>query len=314
MPRAGEKWDIVGFGVAAVDDVFYMNTFPAPGEKTLFDRYMRVGGGQTATAFVAASRLGSRCFYAGHFGENDLSRMVQGIFDREGIGRREAIEHPAALPTHTLVLVQTTSGERSNVANLSGVRPADIGDWETNLIAGAGCLFVDQSIPECQVAAAKVARRHGVPVVADLENIATEATRELYRLIDHIILPLHVAVRELGALGPEDAVRTMLRDAPRVVACVTDGDRGAWYASAGSPAEILRQPAVAMPRIVDTNGCGDVFHGAYADALVRGIPLSERMRRAATAAAIKTQKPGGQTGAPTAEELETFLGGCAEGV
>lgn len=300
-------WDIIGFGVAAVDDVFYTNAFPVPGGKTMFESYIRVGGGQTATALVAASRLGCRCFYAGHLGDNALSEMVRDVFDREGIGRRRTVEYPEALPTHTLVIVHARTGERSNMANLGGVRPAVVGDAEKSLISRAKCLLVDQSVPACQTEAARVARAHGVPVVGDLEEAAAGSGRELYGLIDHLILPLEVAVRDLAASSPEDAVLRMMRDGGRALACVTDGERGAWYAVAEEPETVRRQPAFVMPEVVDTNGCGDVFHGAYAAALARGLPPAERLRRAAAAAAIKTQKPGGQTGAPDIRELEDFL-------
>lgn len=307
----GGEWDIVGFGVAAIDDVFIGDVFPAPGDKLTFAKHMRVGGGQTATALVAASRLGSRCFYAGHLGADDLSRMVGDIFDREGIGHRAGVDYPEARPTHTLVIVNSVTAERTILANLSEVRPADIGVDETRLVAGCRCLFADQSVPKTLCRAAAAARENGVPIVADLEGVLPDQdSRELYKMTDHLILPLHIAVRDLGAEGPEDAVRIMMRDGGRAVACVTDGDRGAWYAAAGEPGTVCRQPAFRMAEVVDTNGCGDVFHGAYADALVRGLPVAERLRRAAAAAALKTQKAGGQTGAPTAAELDEFLRGA----
>ncbi|MDR1745051.1 MAG: PfkB family carbohydrate kinase [Planctomycetota bacterium] len=307
MPETG--CDILGFGVAAIDDVFAMDAFPRPGEKSFFETYMRVGGGQTATALVAAARLGRRCVYGGHLGRNDLSDRVRDVFKREGVGCRPAVEYPEASPTHTLVLVDRATGERSNIANVGGVESAELGEWDRELIAGAKCLLVDQSIPRFQVRAAALALARGIPVVGDLESVEGESRRELCAMANHLILPLNVARRELGASDPEEAVRTMMRGGGRVLACVTDGERGAWYADADAPDAIRRQPAIAMPRVVDTNGCGDVFHGAYAAALVEGRPLAERMRRACAAAAMKTRKPGGQAGAPTSRELEAFLAG-----
>ncbi len=307
MPEAGR--DIVGFGVAAVDDVFAMGAFPVPGGKSFFETYMRVGGGQTATALVAAARLGFRCAYGGHLGENDLSDRVRGVFDREGVGYRPATEYPEALPTHTLVLVDRTTGERSNIAKVGGVESAEMGEWERNLVAGAKCLLVDQSVPRFQIRVASLALERGIPVVGDLESVG-DGLHDLYKAANHLILPMDVARRDLGASGPEEAVRAMMRDSGRVLACVTDGDRGAWYAGADDPETVRRQPAFAVAPVVDTNGCGDVFHGAYAAALVEGRPLAERMRRAAAAAALKTRRPGGQTGAPTARELDDFLAGA----
>jgi sulfofructose kinase len=60
-------------------------------------------------------------------------------------------------------------------------------------------------------------------------------------------------------------------------------------------------------RAVDTTGCGDVFHGAYAAALARGDELGQRIRFAAAAAALKATRPGGQAGIPTRAAVGAFL-------
>ena len=66
------------------------------------------------------------------------------------------------------------------------------------------------------------------------------------------------------------------------------------------------QPAFPV-EAVDTTGCGDVFHGAYAAALARGLPLAECLEFASAAAALKATRRGGQAGCPTREEIAAFL-------
>jgi len=58
---------------------------------------------------------------------------------------------------------------------------------------------------------------------------------------------------------------------------------------------------------VDTTGCGDVFHGAYAAALARGLEVAASTRFASAAAALKATKYGGQAGIPTRAAVEAFL-------
>jgi sulfofructose kinase len=58
---------------------------------------------------------------------------------------------------------------------------------------------------------------------------------------------------------------------------------------------------------VDTNGCGDVFHGVYAAALSEGMPAAERIRFASAVAALKATQPGGQQGIPRRSEADRFL-------
>ena len=60
-------------------------------------------------------------------------------------------------------------------------------------------------------------------------------------------------------------------------------------------------------KAIDTTGCGDVFHGAYAVALARGQDLTERIRFASATAALKATRHGGQAGIPTRRQVEKFL-------
>lgn len=300
-------WDIIGFGAAAVDDVFTARRLPAPNTKERLVAYRRMGGGQTSTALVAAARLGCRCLYAGHFGDNEHSEFVRDIFRGEGIAFREEVEFPDAGPTYAVVIIDAANGDRSILWTTDDVVLTRIGEAEKRYIASSRCLMVDQIFPECQVAAADFARGLGIPVVGDVERVEDGLVERLLSLVDHLIVPLEMASNWLGEKSPERAVAALLNQDGRKVACVTDGVNGAWYAVAGDVRGVRRQPAFVMPEVVDTNGCGDVFHGAYAASLVRGYPPEECLRRAAAVAALKTRKVGGQTAAPSLDELEEFL-------
>ena len=70
--------------------------------------------------------------------------------------------------------------------------------------------------------------------------------------------------------------------------------------------------ARAGGRAVDTTGCGDVFHGAYAAALVHGYEITRALRFAAVAAGLKATCPGGQAGIPSRAAVETEMEHCVE--
>jgi ribokinase len=73
-----------------------------------------------------------------------------------------------------------------------------------------------------------------------------------------------------------------------------------------TPNETFNVPAFHV-EVVDTTGCGDVFHGAYCYALARGLPLMKRLRIASAAAALKATQRGGQAGSPKIEQVEHLL-------
>ncbi len=70
---APESWsstfDILGLGCTAVDDLLYVEHYPAADSKVRIRRQERQGGGLTGTALVAAARMGARCQYAGGLGQ-----------------------------------------------------------------------------------------------------------------------------------------------------------------------------------------------------------------------------------------------------
>jgi sugar/nucleoside kinase (ribokinase family) len=60
--------------------------------------------------------------------------------------------------------------------------------------------------------------------------------------------------------------------------------------------------------VVDTLAAGDVFHGAFALALVEGRDAEEALRFAAAAASLKCSRFGGSAAAPVRREVDALLG------
>jgi len=296
-------FDILGLGCVAVDDLIFVEAFPPPDAKTAVLRAERHCGGLTATALVAGARLGSKCAYAGVLGTDDLSLFAIQRMQREGIELAHLRQRAAAGPVHSFIVVDETRQTRNIFFNASKAVGADP-DWpDANIIQSSRVLFVDTFGIEGMLRAARLARATGIPIVADFERSAGAGFSELLALVDHLILSQHFAQQLSGASNPAEAVQRLWTKERQVV-IVTGGAEGCWFGVAGGT--VQHQPAFKV-KAVDTTGCGDVFHGAYASALARGLSLPERIRFASAAAALKTTQPGGQAGIPTLAEVETFL-------
>jgi sugar/nucleoside kinase (ribokinase family) len=142
-------------------------------------------------------------------------------------------------------------------------------------------------------------------VVADFESDEGPAFADLLTLVDHLILSRDFAAKLTGLAEPAAAAERLWTDQRQAVV-ITDGAAGCWYLGSGPRRPARHQPAFAV-RAVDTTGCGDVFHGAYAAGLVAGMTLEERLRFAAAAAALKATRCGGQGGIPDRAAVEAFL-------
>ena len=83
----------------------------------------------------------------------------------------------------------------------------------------------------------------------------------------------------------------------------TDGPNGVYWLDHGS----LRHLPAFKVKAIDSLGAGDAFHGAFTLALAEGRALTDAMRFASAAAALKCTHFGGGAGAPQRAEVEEFL-------
>src|SRR5436309_652030 len=90
--------DVLGLGCVAVDDLLYVESYPAPDRKTRIESRDRQCGGLTATALVAAARMGARCAYAGVLGSDELSEFAIARLKAERIDLTHLIRQPQARP------------------------------------------------------------------------------------------------------------------------------------------------------------------------------------------------------------------------
>ena len=288
-----------------MDDILFLSEFPKPDSKMPVLRRERHSGGLTGTALVAARRLGRTCAYAGCLGDDSLSRFILDGFTAEGISVDHVVRRPESRPIHSTILVDTSRTTRTILYEDGGETGAHPSEPSEEVLRSAGVLLVDNVSLEGMVRAARIAREAGIPVVADIERGGAALVSELVDLSDHLIVPLDFAQARTGETGPAEATRRLWRR-DRAAVVVTCGAEGSWYVSAEEPDALFHQPAFPVA-VVDTNGCGDVFHGAYAAALSEGRGMADRVRRAAAVAALKATQPGGQAGIPTRQRAEEFL-------
>jgi ribokinase len=299
-----EPFDILGLGGVSVDDLLFVDAYPPADAKVVIARRERQCGGLTATALVAAARLGARCAYAGVLGTDGLSEFAVEVMAHEKIDLTHLRREAAAQPLYATIIIDPGRRTRNVFVDVSNVVGAGL-DWPPpEVIEACRVLFVDSIGPEGMLRAARLARAAGKPIVADIESTGPPPA-ELMALADHLILSWDYAREVTGAETPAAAASALWAHGRQAVV-ITNGDQGCWTRATGDAGRAAHQPAFKVD-VVDTTGCGDVFHGAYAAGLVRGLEVGERVRLAAAAAALKATRPGGQAGAPTSAEVAQFV-------
>jgi sugar/nucleoside kinase (ribokinase family) len=298
-------WDVLGFGAVAVDDLVYLDGYPAPDSKMPVVEEQREGGGLAGTALVAAARLGARVAYAGILGDDELSRFTIEAFEREGVDCSLVRRQLGARPTHSTILVDRTTGHRTILHSSAGVVVPTPGSFSNEVICSCRVLFVDNTIATFALEATRIAQAQGIPVVADIERLPEPKVLALLAAVDHLIVGTEFGSKVTGEHEPAAMVRALRR--PGQAACiVTAGAQGCWYATQESGDELHHVPACTV-QVMDTTGCGDVFHGAYAASLARGEDVARAVAVATVAAGLKATQPGGRRGIPDRATVERYL-------
>jgi len=289
---------IAGAGIAC-QDFLVVAPRAAWGTQAEVTEFRAQGGGLVATALVAAARLGARCDLFGLVGDDPVGRDILDELENEGVSTAGVVSVPGASSPLSFVHVDQDSGERTIYH-----RPGDGLVWpestDLSAIAGCGALIVDTCFPELALAAARTARAHGVPVVADARPSDTNA--ELMREVDVLIAPRQFA-RDAGLDHDLDAALEAIHGFGPTTALITLGSDG-WVYSAPDG---RGQGTAFSVEAVDTTGAGDVFHGAFAFGLTQSWDTARCAEFAGAVAAIKCTRVGGRTGIPAFDQTIEFL-------
>jgi sulfofructose kinase len=279
--------EILGLGCVALDETLLVDDYPAEDSKTaISERSIRLGG-ITANALAAASRLGVRCGFAGTLGHGDVSRRVLDELIAAGVDTTLIRREAASQPIRSTIITSRRTGSRTILYDLAGAVGATT-DWPpADAIQSAGLLLIDHFGMEGMLRAAKIAAAAGIPIVADFESDQRPEFGELLALVDHLIVARDFAQRITGTSDPARAVDLLWTNRRQAVV-VTCGREGCWFRAADAGSLPQHVPAIAVAAR-DTTGCGDVFRGAYATALLRQCEAStlDRIRFATTAAALR---------------------------
>lgn len=295
---------IVGLGCLAHDRVLVTEGTWHIGKGRIVRQESRIGGNaRTALATVAA--LGYPAAYLATIGDSPIGDRAMEDIQASGIDARFIERHEGADPVEATVTI-TADGDRFiafDDASLAST-PLPSAVIVDRALTSATVLIVDATTaPPGTLKVVEHARASGIPVVLDAERISSSAVSDLIDIADHVIVPLSFGALVTGQQDPESIV-SALWNTDRAVVVLTDGANGAFVSSTGS--DVTHFPAFPVTP-VDTTGCGDAFHGAYAWSLARGDTLPERVRIASAAAAVIAQLPSAAPRVPDVEQITRFL-------
>lgn len=303
-----QSFDIVGMGMSMIDILKVVDAFPEGEGVTEVIESRPQGGGPVPTALVMAAQLGASTAIVDRIGQDWRGDLVVHEYRAAGVNTDHLFLEPGKTTTYGTVLVRQGDGARHVVFSPGDFTPLAVDELPRDVMRSAKILHLNgRHWPACLDAAHEIRGAGGLVSFDGGDGRFDEKFRELLPLVD-----IHIAARDFAEklAGSDDTgeqLATMVGLGAKI-AGITDGARGSWFAT--ETGDVFHQPAYPVETVVDTTGCGDVFHGAFLFAYIQDWTLKECAIFASAAAAINATALGGRGHLATLEEIRQVISGA----
>jgi sulfofructose kinase len=286
----GSAHDVVGFGLNSVDHLCVVSEYPGIDTKTEMTRYVKMPGGQVATAILFLSKMGCRARYIGKVGDDGEGRLFLESFESQSLDVSSISIEKNTSTQSAFIIVDSRSGARTILWQRNeklNFRRAELHPEE---IRSGKILHLDGYDSRAALDAASACRSEGIPVCIDLDRVVAGCDA-LINNVDFLIAGSDFIREYTGIADVSESFRVLGASFDGFLV-MTAGAEGAVASVAGRR---LVFPGIKV-RAVDTTGAGDIFHGGFIYGLLRNWPLDRIMAFANAAAGLSCGYLGAQSG------------------
>ena len=162
--------------------------------------------------------------------------------------------------------------------------------------------MVDGNELDAAIEGALIAKQSGTKVLYDAGGLY-EGVENLLPLADYLIPSEEFALGHTKTKTAEEAAKVLFEKYAPEIVVITQGKKGGIIYDGKT---LASYPAFLVDA-VDSNGSGDVFHGAFAFSAVLGYTVEKACLFASAVSALKCTKIGARTGVPSYAETVNFL-------
>lgn len=293
---------IVGIGANVFDTLYNIPTYPTEDTKMRATASKTAGGGPVATGLVAASKLGEDTSYIGVLSDDNGGKFLKEDFEKYGV-ETKYIEIKSGYRSFASVLwLCADSTSRTCVFDKGDLPPLELNDSQIEAIKNAEILMVDGNEMDAAVEAAKIARENGVKVLYDCGGLY-EGVERLLAHTDIMIPSEEFSLGVTGCKTAEEAAKKLYETYNPEVVVITQGKRGGIIYDGKEVVSYPIYPAV----VVDSNGSGDVFHGAFAAGIAKGYDYLKCCHFSSAVSGLKCTGVGARESVPSFETTKKYL-------
>lgn len=293
---------IVGIGANVFDTLYSVDSYPKEDTKLKANAVKVSGGGPCATGLVAASKLGAKCAFIGNLSDDNGGKYLKSDFEKYGVDT-SLINIKSGYDTFSsCIWLAKKSASRTCVFFKGNVPQTELNFDSIKAISEAQILMVDGNDIDAAIVGAQIAKENGCKVLYDAGGLY-EGVEKLLPLADVLIPSEEFALGHTNTENVENAAKILYEKYNPEVVVITQGKKGGIIFDGK---ELKSYPAFLV-NAVDTNGSGDVFHGAFAFAMTKKMVYNKACIFASAVSALKCTKIGAREGVPTYDETINFL-------
>lgn len=294
--------DIIGIGACVLDTLISVSTFPQEDKKVPAVSTLQAGGGPSATAIVAAARLGEKAAFIGNLTDDTIGQFLKQDFEGYSVNTDGIRMIAGKRPFASYVLLAEDNGSRTCVYDRGDLPGTTLDAQHVEMLKQAKLLEVDGNDLAAAVEAAKIVRANGGKVLYDAGGLY-EGVDALLQETDILIPSEEFALRYTGEETVEAAAEKLFEQFNIEVIVITQGKHGGFLFDGKTRQYYPTYPA----KVVDSNGAGDVFHGAFSAAVVKGYDYLKCCHFASAVAGLKCENVGARRSVPTFETVKEYM-------
>ncbi len=284
--------EVIGVGAATWDHFWIVEAFAAEERVCAASDHVAMGGGPVATALCTLARHGHRAALIDVGGDDIPGRALRAELEQYGVDTTALQVLPSRRSATAGILVRRRDGARQIAYHPSDAGEPAWGETEARFVRGARLLHLNGRHETVARAAVAEAAAHGVTIAFDGgAGRWRESLRDLIAA-SHLRLVARDFARQFAGSEDVETMLAALLTPPAQVVVITDGVRGSHLALTDGTRH--HQPAFPAEPVVDTTGCGDVFHGAFLHGWLSDWPAVACAAYAARLAARNAEGLGGR--------------------
>ena len=296
------KHEIVGIGACVLDTLITLPAYPQEDTKLGALSTRLSGGGPTATGLVAAARLGADTCFLGNLSTDSAGDFLLRDFERHAVSTEFITRYGGYRSFTSNIWLSQKDATRTCVFDKGNLPPLKLNDEQKKAIIGADLLMIDGNEMSGALEAVKIARENGTKVLYDAGGLY-DNVESLLPYADILIPSEEFALGITGEKKAENAAKRLYEKYNPDVVVVTQGKNGGTLYDG---TRLTAYPAFSV-KVADSNGAGDVFHGAFAVGYLKGYDFLKCCYFASAVSAVKCTGVGARESVPDFETVKKFL-------